>query len=249
MTLPLVLRTIPATVRRHEPTYQRARATCPAFAPYATATVLLTVLATRDSRVPLDDRQHLVRAVITLHQTARHPLWQALLLHAFQPMLLSLRALDRGPAEDRDQRVLLAFLQALENPRLPSQPVFIALRRATARALFHAVRAQSSDFDTVPLDAAVDVPTRPAHADPAPFVTCLAHEMAERLVARDGGDDVARLLAGVETIAEQAERLAGDGTPPPSGNPISRTSLQQRRHRALFHLRAELARKPPRSAR
>jgi hypothetical protein len=246
MSLSAVFRSIPATVRHHEPTFQRARTSQPTFACYATATALLESLSI-NSALPLDERQGLVRAIVGLHQTTRHPLWQALLLHTFRPMLVSLRAYDQGPQEDRDQGVVLAFLHALDRARLADQPVFIALRRATARALLQAVRAQRDDVETVPLDATIATLATHAHVDPAPFVACLAHEIAERLLEHKGGADVARVLAGVETIGEQARRLA-DEEAPSAGRPPSIGALRQRRQRALRDLRAEFRGKPSRRA-
>lgn len=43
----------------------------------------------------------------------------------------------------------------------------------------------------------------PRHADADPFVACLAHEVFDKLATFEGGED-ARVLAGVETVGEQA---------------------------------------------
>jgi hypothetical protein len=185
MNLVVVFRSLPALVRRYESTFHRARPTEPAFDPHATATALLVALSV-DSPLPLGDRQELVRALVTLHRSTGHPLWSALLLHTFRPMLLSLRSRDRGSKEDRDPRVLLAFLQALARTRVAGQPVLIALRRATARALFQAVRAERVDAETVSLDTAVD-PGILLHREGAPYVACFAREMAVRLLATTDG--------------------------------------------------------------
>jgi hypothetical protein len=244
MSLSAVFRSVPATVRRHESTFQRARTSQPAFARYATATALLESLSIQ-SGLPLEERQEVVRAIVGLHQTTRHPLWQALLLHAFRRMLLSLHAGEEDPQEDCDQRVVLAFLQALDRARLAGQPVFLAIQRATARVLFQAVRAGRDDVKTEPLDAAIATPSTQAHADPPPFVTCLAHEMAERLLEHEGGADLARLLIGQENSGEQARRLAQEETP--SGGPSpSAAALRRRKVRALRDLRAEFRGKPSR---
>ena len=181
MSLAAVFRSVPATVVRYESTFARARPTQPTFAPHPTAAALLTALSF-DSPLHLGDRQELVRALVTLHRTTRHALWPALLLHAFRPMLLSLRSRDRGSREDRDPRVMFAFLQALARTPLAGQPVFIALRRATARSLFQVVRAERVHAETVSLDMAGG-PALRFDGEPLPFVACLAREMATRLVA------------------------------------------------------------------
>jgi hypothetical protein len=190
MSLVVVFRSLPAIFRRYESTFDQARPTELAFARYPTTGALLAGLSL-DSPLPLGDRQELVRALVTLHQSARHPLWSALLLHAFRPMLLSLRARDRGDKEDRDSRILLAFLQALARTPVAGQPVFLALRRATERAVFQAVRVQRAHAETVPLDAG-EYPDMRLDVAPAPFMACLAHEMATRLVASVDRDNNAQ---------------------------------------------------------
>jgi len=194
MSLLAVFRSIPTTVHHHESTFDRTRSTHPALVPYPTTAALLAALSL-GSPLPISERQELVRVLVALHRTTTHPLWPALLLHTFRPMLLSLRARDRGSKEDRDQRVLLAFLDALAHTPLAGQPAFLALRRATARSVFQTVRAQRVHDETVPLDAEVD-PSGTHHADPAPFVACLAREMAAGLVGRNGRASVASGIAG-----------------------------------------------------
>jgi hypothetical protein len=189
MSLVIIFRSLPTMVRRYESTFDRARPTEPAFAPHRTTAALLLAVSF-DSPLPIGERQELVRALVTLHRTTHHPLWSALLLHTFRPMLLSLRARDRGSKEDRDSRILVAFLQALARTPLAGQPVFIALRRATERAVFQAVRAERVHAETVALDTAA-APSMQLHSEPAPFVGCLAHEMATRLLASMDGDSLA----------------------------------------------------------
>ena len=181
MSLVAVFRRLAAFVGQHESTFDQARPTQPAFAPHRTTAALLAALSL-DSSLPLGDRQELVRALVTLHRSTRHPVWSALLLLAFRPMLLSLRARDCGPKDDRDARILAAFLQAIACTPLAGQPVFIALHRATARAVCQAVRAQRVHAETVAFDTAADPSVLP-HGEPGPFVACLAREMATRLVA------------------------------------------------------------------
>jgi hypothetical protein len=187
MSLVDVFRSLPTIVRRYESTFDRARPFEPAFAPHPTAAALLAAISF-DSPLPLGERQELVRALVILHRSTHHFLWSALLLHTFRPMLLSLRARDRGEKEDRDARILLAFLQALARTPLAGQPVFIALRRATERVVFQAVRAERVHAETVSLDTAA-TPSVQLHGEPAPFVGRQAYEMATRLLASTDGDN------------------------------------------------------------
>jgi hypothetical protein len=185
------------------------------------------------------ERQSLVEALLRRHQKAPHPLWQAMLVAAFEPMLRRMRARGRDSREDHEQRILLAFLQALAAVRSSGQPIFIALRRATVRQLLGALRAEADIGEVVPFDEQSPAVAPSPHADPQPFAACLAREVAERLVRSSGGEDVARVIVGIETVGEQAARLtAGSaaGTPP-----VTVARLRQRRHRALSDLRTELA--------
>lgn len=226
--LHVVLASVESTARRHESLFQRARTTEAAFKPFESATTLLDALATA-SELEAGARQALVRALVRQHQGAPHPLWQALLLRAFEPMLLRLRRRDRGSKDDRDQRVLLAFLQAITQLAPSAGPVFIALARATARELFRAVRSESAYAGDEPFDDGSLAGLPSPHADWQPFVACLAREAVGLLRDCPDGEDLARMLAGVESVAEQATRL---GTPP--------STYRQRKSRALGELRAEL---------
>jgi hypothetical protein len=241
MSLSAVLASVPAAVRRHEATFQRARASEPAFAPYATAAALLES-ACLESALPIPERQAVVAAIVRQHQATRHPLWQAVLLRAFRPMLLTLHERDRGTKEERDQRVLLAFLQTIATVS-PTGPVFVKVPWATARALFGAVRDEAGAVEEVFLDEGTPECVPSPHTDPQPFVACLAREVAERLARRQGGEDIVRVLIGAETPAEQAERLHATSTA--AGESSERASLEcmrQRRKRVLDDLREELRR-------
>jgi hypothetical protein len=226
------------TARRHEATFQAARCLEGAFAAYPSATALLDALAPA-SPLSVPERQVAVEVLIRLHQTTGHPLWQALLLRAFEPLLLGLRAKDRGRKGDRNQRVLTAFLTAIAKLRVDGRPVFVAVGRAAARTLFQAVRVDSNRLEMVPYD------DRARHslsqATPDPFTACLANEVAAHVAARKGGDDIVRVLAGVETVAEQAARLAATASAG-EREPVSPMCLYKRRELAIRDLRARLAR-------
>jgi hypothetical protein len=132
MSLRLLFRGIAATVKRHEAAFREARAVEPRFAPYPTGPDVLTAAAP-GSPVPMRERQQLVGVFLGLHQTTRHPLWQALLLQAFRPTLFALRRRQYGPEEDRDARLLVAFLQVVARGGTsgrPRRPRCIGDRRA-----------------------------------------------------------------------------------------------------------------------
>jgi hypothetical protein len=77
-------------------------------------------------------------------------------------------------------------------------------------------------------------------ASPDPSTACLTNELAH-VVVRKGADDILRLLAGVETVAEQALRLAAAATEG-ARESVSSMCLNKRRELAVRDLRARLAR-------
>lgn len=237
MSLTLFLRTVPAVVRRHEAAFQAARATEPALAPYAPAGALLDALAPT-SALSMRDRQPLMQAVLARHKAVPHALWQALLVASLEPVLRRLGKYGRGTKEEREQRVLLAFLEALRVVR-PTGPIFLSLRRATTRALFDALRAEGGSGELVPPDEQLDAGDAPPHADAPPFVACLAREVAAQLLRRPDGEDVARIVTGVETAAEQAARLTAAPSPGRTAR-VTVAGVRQRRHRVMRDLRAKL---------
>lgn len=245
MSLALVLRSVRTTVQRHEPVFQRARLRATAFGAYATAAHLLEAVSP-GSPLALRERDPLVRAVLREHQAAPHDLWQALLLRAFEPMLRRARKRAYAFRDDADQRVLFAFLQAVRPALAAGQPAFLAIRRATTHHLFDGGRADVDTLDEVPFDEQLDDGVPTAHADPQPFVACLAGEIVDWLVQRPGGADVACVLAGFETTEEQAGRRAAD-KPGARGRRLTSACLRQRKQRVLADLRRELARVPRRA--
>lgn len=179
-SIQVFLRSVPAVVRRHEATFQLAREEEVFLAPYGTAVDLMEALSPESSR-SISERQEAVVWLLRRQRTAGHPLWQALLALAFAPMLRRLRRRVRSP-EDADGRVLLAFFETVANLRATGRFVFLAVRRATTRALFP---RRSGEIETVPLDDE-EMPARPLHVDPSPFTVCLAHEVADRLARATG---------------------------------------------------------------
>jgi hypothetical protein len=223
-----VLRSTAATAHRYDSVFQRAKAGEFAFRSYPTAGALHEVLAMKSYLLP-EERHLLARALVRSQRAAAHPLWQALLLRAFEPLLRRLRMRDRGATEDRDQRVLHAFLHAVATLPVSCGPVFVAIGRATARELFGAVRreARGAEGETFDEHAAAIAPL--PHQDAHPFVACLAREVAERLGRRSDGEDLASLLTGVETLQEQASRYA-----------VRLSTYGRRTRRALCAVRREL---------
>jgi hypothetical protein len=231
-----------STARIHESTFQQARSSEPSFAAFATAAALRTALADKRA-MPMRERIAIVEALLLRHQSTRHTLWDALLVCAFRPLLESLWMKDRGCKSDRNQRVLAAFLRALRSVHIkPGHPVFLFVSRATARTLFRVVRAERDELDdAVPIDDDTFSGSSP-HRDPHPFTACLANEVAALFAQHKGGEDVVRLVAGLETVGEQVERLsASDGSS--AAERVMQLRLYERRYRLVEDVRDTLARK------
>jgi len=235
MRLSTIIAATRSTVGTHDREFQRARAREPSLAPYATAMALFEAIPRAWPR-DLEQFEPVVLALLREHQRSHHPLWQALLLRVFEPMLVRLRVRLRcRDWEDRGSMLLLAFLEVISSVSPEPGRAFLSVRCATGRAVFEAARAQDLPAaDTAAFDEDSPECAPPVHLDPAPFLHCLAHELVEQMARRRGGEDVARLLAGVETVGEQLARIGEQGK-------AKYRCLQQRRGRTLKRLRAEMA--------
>jgi len=233
---PALLQSLASTVRLHEPEYRRVRDRDPVLLPYASASVLFDVLATDVRRDP-DGRRRVLRAIVLEYQRTRHPLWHALAFRGLAPMLGGLRARLRHLEEDqREQELHIAFIEGIGRLRLdraggPTFPL-LTLRRAIARALFASGRSEPEAGEEVAFDEGAPWCAPAPHEDPSPFVHCLAREVGALL-----GEDVVRVLAGGETLDEQAERLATAGE--------TYEGLRKRHRRGISRARREL--RSPRS--
>jgi hypothetical protein len=81
-------------------------------------------------------------ALVELHAKTRDRLWGALLLRAFQPMLLNVaRRLRGGSRDDRDALLLMSFHEALLRVDPLKDPARIAMyvRQETRRRIFRAL--------------------------------------------------------------------------------------------------------------
>jgi hypothetical protein len=104
---------------------------------YATPRDVVSALE-KSSAKTAEQRYALVAAIVAEHRANPAPLWLSILVLGFGRMLNDLRSAV-GPIgdEDRDQRVLTAFVHAVNAiPADVGRYAPVALRRATARELF-----------------------------------------------------------------------------------------------------------------
>jgi len=234
-----LIQSLRSTLWKHDAEYQRARERAQVLAPHATGVALFDALSP-ESGLGSEARHALLRVVVVEYQVARHPLWHALATCGLEPMLGGLRCRMRHLDEDdRDQALHAAFIEGLGRLRLDRRAsVFplLTLRRAIERVLVSAERARRElDDDEVPFNEEAEGCLPRPHLDPTPYVQLLAREIGELVADHPGGEDVVRVLAGAETLDEQAERL--------ESTELTYDCLQKRHRRALDGVRRQLSRR------
>jgi hypothetical protein len=105
------------------------------------------------STLPAAERYAILGALVGEHAQRSHPLWASLLLVAFAPLLLRMRTRLGHPEDDeRDQRVLLAFLQAIGRVAPDTSYVAAAIQLETRKALAAARKKEKADREHVSFD-------------------------------------------------------------------------------------------------
>jgi hypothetical protein len=115
----------------------------PALAPYVAPLAALAAVAP-DSPLTIDERDAILVALLDELHLTKDPFWHSMLLLAFEPLIVRLRArlgqpkavrFGRSTGEELDQRVLLTFLEIADSIRLTSHAARM-LRLALERKVF-----------------------------------------------------------------------------------------------------------------
>jgi len=147
ITLQQIKKTLPQSSRAFAAGRDRHRA----LAPYESVADVVAALG-RDSPLSVESRDAIFLAIVSELQLGADALWSSILLVAFGPMLAQLRGrLGRARNEDRDQRVLLAFLEAARKTRFVSH-VARGLRLAVQREMFFQRKVEQRGAETLPFD-------------------------------------------------------------------------------------------------
>jgi hypothetical protein len=126
----------------------------PALAAYESPQAVLDVLRAGSS-FTVEERDAILVALLAELRATKGPLWQALLVLAFEPMFVRLRArlgqpivtrFGRSQMDDLDQRVFLAFLEAAGSLRIASHAAR-ALRLAVTRRVFEDETVEREAFE------------------------------------------------------------------------------------------------------
>ncbi len=184
-------------VVRHAAAYPAARARHAALESLESPEHVLRALTFTSGTAP-EVRNAIVVALLEEHRTSRSPLWQAMLITAFRPMLLNLRwrVGRKGDAADLDQDVLLAFLGALRSVA-PNHYAVAALRWATQKEVFRGIELESRvvatipyDDDTHPVDVfGADVRDRERAAEIVNILEMHGDELLEVVLATHAGNE------------------------------------------------------------
>jgi hypothetical protein len=235
---------IRTTLTRFHAEHARGRAAHEALAPYDSPADVLVALAF-SSRLSHAERDVLTLALITEHQGAGHPLWQSVLLVAYEPMLAGVwkRLFDKRDAESR---LVVAFLEAIAKVSLAHPPSQLALhlRHAVERSAFGSTAEARMEPDFVPMEEA-----RKERGHESPEAAMLRAD-AERRLAREVkqlfGEDapaVLDVLVHARTGREPLVALIAARHPDLSVKQRARLydELQRMRRRALCHLERRFA--------
>jgi len=214
MSFAIVFDGLKKSVSKFGAVYGEGMTRQPELAPYASVGELLAALK-MSSPLSLEARDAITLGLIAEQQRAAHPLWQTLLLAAYEPMLRRLRTrLGNKDDAELDQCVVMAFLEAAQEISLlhPPQKAALHLRRATENAVFRTLRGDRREAANAPLDEGT-LPCDPHR--PAPQELALAvKEMAQVIGNKPNGREVVAALGAVcggdESLKEYVARIHGN---------------------------------------
>ncbi len=229
---------IKKSLARPSAIYTDARARHAALADHETPAALLEALRA-SSRLSAIERDAILVALVTENQRAPQPVWQSLLLAAFEPMLVRLRGrLGSRNDEERDLELISAFLEAVRAIRVGPFMAYV-LRLATAARVFEPRRKEKHAPTMVPFEEETH-PCNPfesaaeAHVAVADVVRIIeakgGHELLDAMLATHGTD---------ESLTDYVARVHADRTPTERASAYERLKIARRD--MLADLRTRLA--------
>ncbi len=233
------------TLTKFPSEYARGRAAERALAAFASPHELLAALDL-PSETTAASRDAITLALIAQHQRASHPLWQSLLLVAYEPLFAGVRK-RLHDKRDAEARIVLAFLEAIAKISLAHPPSLLALdlRRSVERSVFGTGATGQVEPETVPLERA----RRAAGA--ANPETVVEREEQKRLllaeleqVCGDQAPDVVHVLVRARTGRSKLVALVAELHPELTSKERAAAydRLQRLRRRALVHLEERFGR-------
>jgi hypothetical protein len=147
------------------PVYARLRTTHPVLAMHPTLPSLLEYVT---NGVRDEAKKILLAALISIHQSAPHRLWVAILLRAFRPMLAKVwKKLFGSDGQERLALLIWSFQEAIRDidPHRDSIRIAMYVRQATRRKVIDAL-TQELQWDEVGFGEEADEHCDPRAADP-----------------------------------------------------------------------------------
>jgi hypothetical protein len=176
-------------LRLLEPRYETRRFERPTLASYPSIDSLLAETEPRrdgKKQVVSPEGSAILCALIDLHRRTRDRLWGAVLLRAFQPMMLAVgKKLVGGSRDDRASLLLASFHDATLRVDLARDPLRIAMyiRQETRRGVFRELRKEL-DWEGMGFGEEADQCSDAVSFEPPP---CLKSASSEGLPGRANG--------------------------------------------------------------
>lgn len=148
--------------KRNQECFEEAKGHQREFREYETVRSMLAVLGDRSMPPRYAEKEPLLRALLREQKRRPHPLWNAILVVVFYPMLTALRGRvfdDVIPGDDLDQIVLSSFFDAVHRFTLSRcrDRIFMRLRQMTQREAFKRVRAEQRALERMLIDTPEDL--------------------------------------------------------------------------------------------
>jgi hypothetical protein len=235
--MPDTIRAATTNAFRDHRGYAALRERHAAVGPYPDVESLLEALRPASSTDGVT-RAALVAALLAAHQGGEGKLPEALLLAAFEPMLVRLRVRLGGQSEDTDQMLLVAFLGALRAVR-PERFAALAIRGAVLDAVKAHIRGERRHRGVLSFD-------EETYAEDlfglGQIDKMAAAEVTSIALARGGEELLGALLATAatsETLASYVRRTRPNESEQARANAYERLRLAHQK--VLAEVRAKLA--------
>jgi hypothetical protein len=233
------------TLSKFPAEYARGRAAQAPLSAFASPLELLAALGLASS-LTNEARDAITLALITEHQRAAHPLWQSLLLVAYEPMLAGVRK-RLHDKRDAEARIVLAFLEAIAKVSLAHPPSLLALdlRRSVERSVFGTGAAAREEPEMISFEGA-----RKKQGAESPEAHLEIEEQKRLLLAEveatfgPEAPEVLHVLLRARTGREQLAALVAELYPGLTSKQRAAAyeRLQRLRRRALVHLEERFGR-------
>jgi len=236
MNLKQTIRALTISTARHTKAFVAGCQRHPALASFENARAV--ILSLRHPSQTADSRAEIIAALVAEYHRGESPVWEGLLVGAFEPMLCAFRSAFEEPIdEDLDQRVLLAFFEALRSPYYSPVMPQISIQRALIGGLRRASRSEDPFAGFLTDDGVLPEPVHRPDESPLDLEEVLRTLPTVR-IADDVSQAFHATVFGDETLSEYVDREYADATDSERASIYDR--LVHGRARVLLRLRLRL---------